>query len=626
MAPGFTEPLARGVERVLDTSYEKFSTTPFGQKAIDYLWSMEQVFRTHPALEPVFKMANEGIKARQSVGNTLYQPLNALKKDISADKTLSLMHNYQGANAVNLSTIYNSFPQGSPARTSAARLMNQDASHYAMSLPDIEAKLSSQANAHGRETAFGPHSVNLAATLYPLLRGSPTDKTKAEAVLSVLSMVFKDNSGVWNMKGVEKSLIKSDVQKWIKGQLKQYYGKQTAAGFGMNLKAEFTRQHSVEQSIQKYGMAYLAPGIFVAHLADFVKLPATVPAKALWDTLTRMGPANLEAMKTASGIFFHSYHSIIHNDFLYRTGAISKITGLPEVGAIVNKLFHNPGFQNLRKFQIGIFGSAGYHSAQLWAHQALRGDLGAISALKDLNLDPQAIIARGGTLTPEETEQAIYHFVNNRLFIDKPISRAFMSSANPYTRIGNMFHGYITREGQLITHELLRMMKANDYVGIAQFAGTLGIVFPYTAAPLLESLGVLVRTASPSQAWQNLSQDESNLWGGGGFKAWAGTYLQLLAHIGGASAFMNYVHAAANHGLAAAVLGPVPQVATEVLQDVITPLAKPSKSAGGDWRPFERDFLRYMTVPLLGSWAANHLISKGRRTSRSRLRLRIGGR
>lgn len=603
---GFTKPVAEFISRGLESAYDK-GVTRFGQEAIDSFLSMGHTMKTHPALEAVDSMIKGGIRTRQQVGDQLFKPLFDFEKAVKADRTLPPLVSPK----MPLSTIHSSLPAG-PAKTAAAQLM-LDPLHHSMTIPDIDAKLSAQANTLGREAAVGPNSINLAATLYPLLRGSPTDKTKAEAVLGVISNIFRDTESI--RKGVERSGIKADVANYTRSMIKQYYGPAAAKAFEMSEAAEYKTGgplvKKVEAASHRYAMTYLAPGIFIAHLADFAKLPATVPAKALWDTLMRMGPSNLQQLKVNSGIFFHEMHSIIHHDFMYRAGVISKATKVPELGAMVNKLFHNPGFHNLRKFQIGVFGSAGYNSVQYWAAKALRGDEGAISALRDLKLDPQAIIARGGKVTQPEMEQAIYEFVNNRLFIDNPLLANKFASSSPFFRVATMFQGYINREFKFLSHEAMRMAKANDYMGLTQFAGTLALLFPYTAGPLIESLNLWARTASFEKAKDRWKEDYRRLTFQEGPGAFLSTYAQMLMHIGGMGVFMNYVHAAVNHHLAAALLGPVPGVITGLAEDVATPIYKPSTVTGErNWKPLERDFLHYMTLPILGNWAQEHFIEK----------------
>lgn len=603
---GYTKPVAEFISKGIESAYDR-GVTAFGREAIDTFFSMGHTMKTHPILETVDAMVRNGIRTRNQVGDQVFKPLFDFEKAVKADRTLPLATDYRNQP---LAGVHASLPPG-PAKTATAQLL-LDPLHHTMSINEIDRKLSSQANTIGREAAVGPNSINLAATLYPMLRGSPTEKSAAEAALGAISNIFRDSEPI--RQGVERSGIRADVANWTRSQIKQYYGPQAAKAFSMSEAAEYKKGGALAQKLEpkshEYAMTWLAPGIFIAHLADFAKLPATVPARALWDMLMRQSLPNLQQLKAASGIFFHEMHSITHHGFLYRTGAIAKATKVPEIGVIVNNMFHNPGFHQLRKFQIGIFGSAGANSVQYWARKALTGDEGAISALRDLKLDPQAIIARGGTVLQPEMEQAIFEFVNNRLFIDNPLLANKFANSSPFFRVATMFHGYINREFKFLTHEAMRLAKANDYMGIAQLAGTLTLLFPYTAGPLIESLNIWARTASFSEAKDKYEDIYSKLAFRQGPGAFLSEYTQMLMHIGGAGVFMNYFHAAVNHHLAAAFLGPVPGVLTGLGEDVATPVYRKLQGKDPNWKPLERDFLHYMTIPIIGNWAQHHFIEK----------------
>lgn len=619
-------PLAEGAEKFIGGRFDYLMNKEWGPMATDMFFSMGHIFKTHPSFPPIKEMTLNGIQERARAAQQELKPIENFYAAANKDPSIARGYNYRTAS---VSQIHASLPQGPLKNGLAGHALDPTTSR--MTLDELDSHIHSVANTMGREVAYGPNGINLAATLYPLLTSrNPTDKTLAEALLGNLAIIFKDNKPL--KEGVEQSGIKADVEKFTRSQLKAYYSPQQAKAFHMNVSPEydtgkFTKQFGrhVEPLMHKYAMTVLAPFIAIAHLADFAKLPSTVPARALWEQFTQIGankPANLEALKVASGIFMHSKHAILHHDFQYRTGLIARGTGQPWIGAAINKFFHNPGFHNLRILQLSTFGSAAYHSAQLWAHQATRGDKAAISALQDLNLDVQGIISRGGQLTNEELEKAIWNFTNNRLFIDDPLHRAKLAGSSPFFRVATMFHGYITREGKFLGHELLRLAKSGDTLGFAQFAGTLGIVFPLVA-PVLESLGVLARTASPTEAEDRLKTDYTKLSGQEGAGEAIETYALMLGHIGGMGVFTNYVHAASNHQLANAFLGPAPGVAVGLVQDLFP---KPSEATGErNYTPLERDALHY-TIPIVGNWIQHHFVEKGQGTRRARTSHRGGRR
>ena len=600
---GFGPALARGAEDVMGKAYEKLSSDKggFGKFAIDAFWSMGRTFKDTPVGEVVEGMLTKGIKARNDIGDHLTAPLKQFKGEVKNDRQLALGFDYK---RTPLAQLHNSLPTG-PAKAALSPLMAESSNH-SLTLSELENKMHTQANLHGREVAFGPDGRNLAATLYPMLTSQGTDKTKAEAMLAVLSQIFRDTEAVKKgAGGVFQSGIKSDVQDFVTGLRKQYYG--TKEPFPMNLEAEHVKGGGLEAAAHKYSMNYLAPFIAGAHLADFYKV-ATVPAQVLMKTLQNMNDPQIEQLKLASGIFFHTAHSIYDNDFNYRTGKLAKVLKSPDAAALIHKLYHQPLFNNVRMLQLSTFGSAAYHSAQMWGKQAVHGDLRAIEELKEMHLDHRAIIARNGDLTSDELTQAIWHYTNNRLFIDKPEDRSRFAQKTPFMRVASMFHGYVTKEGMYLTRELQKLMRSGDYIGLAHFAGVVGIVFPATA-PLLFSAQTLVRTLSVEKAKEKMDEYYGGLIHPDGISNFALTYLELLGHFGAAGAFMQYIHAASNHRLAANILGPVPGVGVGMLEDIVGAI-KGTKSGEHNLDPLARDFLRYSTVPIFGNWASEHLVPK----------------
>jgi hypothetical protein len=608
---GITKPLAEGIDKYAQRVYDKFSQSSRGEYSVtDFLASMRRGFNDGARGPVVESMIDKGIQKRNQILQTHLQPVHDFQGVVKTDRNLALQHDYSTAS---ISQIHNSLPQGHAGKNALSSLMANPDNH-GLTLNDYEKKVFSQANMYGRDEAFGPGSSNLAATLYPMLTSkNPTDITKAESWLGVMSQIFRDTEPS-GQKGGGKLLwqsgIKSDVLKSINSTQKAY----NLPKISMEATPEYKRGGPVEGKMHQYAMTYLAPFIAMAHLADFFKL-GTVPAQSLVKTLFESDTQTLKDLKMASGIMNHTIHSIYDNDFKYRTGTLSKLTGQPDAAAMIQKTYHNPLFHNVRMLQLSTFGSAGYHSAQLWGEQAARtGNERAIAELKEMRLEPKAIIARGGKLTDEELEQAIWHYTNNRLFIDKPLDRARVSGKSPFFRVATMFHGYITKEGNYLTNELMKLMKANDYVGIGQFAATVGVIFP-ACAPLLYSLETLVRTASPQKAEDQLQDDYASLLHPQGFGDFTLEYLKLLAHFGAAGAFMQYVHAASNHRMAAAFAGPVPGVGIGTAEDTASLGARvwQGKQVRESYKPLARDLLRYYTLPIFGNWAAEHMLPKKRK-------------
>ena len=201
-------------------------------------------------------------------------------------------------------------------------------------------------------------------------------------------------------------------------------------------------------------------------------------------------------------------------------------------------------------------GSVGFHSAIYWAHNALKGDKASIARLGELGIDLQDVIRQKGQLNEEQLSKGVYHFVNNRFFFDKSLDNSLWQNKNFFMRSAFMYHSFISSEAAYIGRELRLMTKARDYKGLAQFVGTLGVVFPMVA-PMLKSLEILARTGSPSQAGQSAQKDYKGLTHPDSFGEWSSTYLDMVAHLGAMGAAYNYTNAIKSHRLANAAVGPM---------------------------------------------------------------------
>jgi hypothetical protein len=243
-----------------------------------------------------------------------------------------------------------------------------------------------------------------------------------------------------------------------------------------------------------------------------------------------------------------------------------------------------------------------------WAEQAAKtGDKLAIRELEEMGLNSKAIIARGGQLTDEEKIQAVWQFVNNRVFVDKVMDRSLMASSNPWGRMLTMFHGYVSNQQAFMRRELQKMLDAGDYKAIAQFAGTVGVIFP-AVAPLIASAEMLGRTASPTAAKKELEAKYTQLVNPKG----VGDYLDLISYFGAWGTMHSFMQAAHNDRLALAAVGPIFGSAIRTAQDVINYAIPTTKSGKRNIRPIGKDILQ-QTVPGLGNIASNVLLPTRRK-------------
>jgi hypothetical protein len=134
-------------------------------------------------------------------------------------------------------------------------------------------------------------------------------------------------------------------------------------------------------------------------------------------------------------------------------------------------------------------------------------------------------------------------------------------------------------------------MKAGDYKGLAQFVGTLGVVFPFVA-PMLKGAELFLRTGSPSQAGSSIQHDYKGLTGQLGLKEFNSTYWDMIAHLGAMGAAYNYMNAIKGSRLANAVIGPLIGSGLTHLGDAVNAIR------GGSAKPLGRDISG--DIPLAG--------------------------
>jgi hypothetical protein len=247
----------------------------------------------------------------------------------------------------------------------------------------------------------------------------------------------------------------------------------------------------------------------------------------------------------------------------------------------------------------------GYHAANYWAEKAFRGDKLSAIELKDLGLNPDEIIKRGGQLTREEKIKAIYYFTNNRAFISRPFDRSLTATRNPWTRMLTMFHGYVSSQQRFMRRELQKKLEARDYVGIARYAGTVGLLFP-TIAPMLKAAETVARTGSPSTAIGGMQKDYETLEHPENVAQFSAEYLDMLSYFGSWGIMHSFIGAAHGDRLALALMGPIAGDAVRTAQDTINFSTKSTKTGKHNIKPLAKDILQ-QTVPGVGNIVAHQI-------------------
>lgn len=574
---------------ITEGGYGKLRESELGSQGMDFFISQRREFMrgTPEGARALQDLDTWTMKKNQLLGDYV-KPLKGLADSIKDDPQMLRK---------NLTQIDSSLPANHPGKPYSTLLMNMGGFQNLTPM-EINQKMMFEASRQAQIQVFRRNNAGLLQTLMPLFESSdPVMHTHANAMLDIFANQFRDTEiGGRGARGLEVSKTKMDIRTALYKENKRRAGQGLPLlGYNpskMRVGAIYQKQNDLEKLLARRTRFFLAPLIFFPHLATFFNY-SWAPLTAIGKTLSTLNDAQLNQLVEASGIFNAIFHSMLDEEIRNSAGVIGRTTK-PVYGRVAGYVFHTPGFNLLRKSQLHFGGILGYHSAQYWADAALRGDQRAIEELKEMHIDITALRQRGH-LSPADLQQAIWHFVNNRAFIDRAMDRALTSTRNPWMRLLTMFHGYVMDQQALMRRELHKMLDAGDYKGIARFAGTVGIAFP-AIAPMLKSLEVMARNASVQQGYQSLGQDYRELTHPKSARAWMLEYIDMISMFGSIGTFHSYLQAAQNDRLALAVLGPVYGSATRIAQDITNYAIHPSAKGKRNIRPLAKDVLQ-QTIP-----------------------------
>ena len=472
-----------------------------------------------------------------------------------------------------------------------------------------------QAAAEARKIALGPNSSFLAPVMKSLLESeNPVKNSYAHLLMDVISNDTRDLS---SFRGAPISEVKNQIRSYVdlenraNGLLARAEGRAYKDTPLPNIKATYSKTTDLERAVRSFTIIRQAPFAAVSHALMPVNLVMSSPIKAIAKGLITMRTPELKQLYEATSILAQTMHSTLDATLAAGSSAVQHKTGNNRIASFIFNSFHMPGLNWIRKSQIQMAGAVGYHSAIMWGEAAAKGDKRAIVELANLGLNPQSIARAGGQLTDAELKQAVYHFAADRMFISRIGTMSLHANANPFMRSATTFHGFINAQSNFMQKTLLRMLKAGDYKGIAQAAATLGVAYPLVA-PIIKSLGVLGRTASPDKALESASSDYQHLSEPQNFEEFAKTYIDLLSYVGGLGMAHSYIQGAWSDRLALTVMGPTFGAGIRTAQDAITGVTKSTRTGRHNLRPLGRDILDN-TVPIIGKEAEHQLLPPERR-------------
>lgn len=563
--------------------------------------SMDMVARSHPAGAVVADYWKDFTQSRQKAFMQLEAPSKRIYDAIGKDSKLQGLINTKRDSIADIHQILKSV--GHPLTSEADNLLSQRVGkggqllNANLTLQEHSFHNNAQANLMASATVFGPNYENLAPSFEDLLSSqNPREVALGQFLADSTSMITRDTT---SFRGAPVSKTKMALNTYFekKQKLQEKFGLGTKDYSKLSTGATYTPTSDIERGIK---------GFLVNRMADFAAIPhlsmlgniSSAPMQAIVKGITSLGDKDLQDLKLASGILAQSQHAIFDKQLRGANSFIGQKLGR-DIGTLYYNAFHMPFFDMMRLHQISLGASVGYHSALQWGKGAVQGNKRAIEELTQMRLPVQDIIKRGGELTNEELQTAMFHYANDKFFVDKPEDSSLGANSNVFMRSATMFHRTINSQYYFMRNEMQKLIKAGDTKSIAQFAGTMLALFP-AVAPFIRSATILGRTASPEKAWDDVKQSYTNLSGAGGFGNFASSYIDMLSYIGGFGIYHSYVQAAYHDRLATAAVGPLFGEGLTLGQDAINAL-KTNKSGDRNLRPLGRD-LATLSIPVVGKW------------------------
>lgn len=478
---------------------------------------------------------------------------------------------------------------------------------------------------------FGPKMENIIPYVMPALESNdPQQEAWAKGVMNLISNETKDTT-TRHLNGSEQPISSSKqsiadeigrrnkarrLQAIASGQLKKdpLTGKYDYSSMrdkfikSFNTSPTYFPPTQLERRMQNIFRTVELPFVALKHISTVANL-SSMPAPELVRGMFRMSDPEFKAFMDSTAIHAYNDHDFMDRAMRGGSGMVAKWTKNPTAGQIFFSSYHMPLFDYVRSKQLSYAASVGWGMVQNWAKDATEGSKIALANLKEIGIDPQKVIANGGVLDESDLKKGVFHFVNNRFFLDKTVEQSLISNRNWFTRSATMYHTFVNAQARFLRRELTKMWKARDYVGLAQFAGTIGIAWP-AVAPWVKALEIYGRTLSLKQAQNEVSQDYQNLNlmnSQTNFTKFRNTYLDMLANYAAFGVFTNYVQAAHGDRLMYAVAGPSIGVPLRAGQDLLNTVTRTNSMGKHNAAPLVRDALEDI-LPIGGNIAAHQFV------------------
>jgi hypothetical protein len=611
--------LSKGAQQAgqkLESGVLKSEGSAVGRELHEFFGNQELELNATPEGKIIKSYIEEGHRLEVGHLKQLNQPYEALWSGIKADPALASRFDYS---ATDLKTIHQDLSaSGHPLAQYSGQLIGQNAQTIGKvtrypnndkTLAQLAYQNKRQASLLGAKQAMGANFENI-SPLIMKLRESPstTLREMGQRYADIVSNEFrdKDKDVAFSTKGAVKgevSKIKQGLNKSFSFVNKLRKGSEQDGIPLLDTKPTYSDSGQAERWLSNALRTVQAPLAILPHSSMEANVWLRSPVQAVVKAFAGVDKQTSDKLIEASNILTRTDLDFLHQDIVARTGKIAKWTGSPTVASILDKTFHMPLFNDLRKMQVRHAGSVGFHSANYWAGKLMQGSRMAEAELKEMHIDPAAVRAQGGTLTEEQLTKGIYHYVNDTMFLSGGLKMPLGANKNFFLRSMYMYHYYVRNQALFLQKTFTRMAQAGDMAGIARYIGVLGVLWP-NVAPLLNGLEVLGRTASPSQAGAAIGDDYRKLYAPENTGEWMANYFGLLAHIGAIGTFMQYANFIKYNtpakAMAGQIMGPMISTPAVMLGDAL------NAAGGRGAKPLGRDMLQL--VPLVGKPLSHQLL------------------
>jgi hypothetical protein len=589
---GFVSALGEAAEKSLTGLTDKMADTSLGRGLLSLAGNKEWELNLNPEGKAIKGQLAEYQRIRSATLGQSNKELEAIKDWHASSDTARTAMPLHKSTIADLHT--HAIQTGHPIAKVTGNILARDPAHAAMTLAELSIKNRSAARLAGISGSVGDKMQNVSPLIASLLKNpDPRVQMNGRRVADIVSNELKDTRTIDAPGGIKSSQSSAKVAMNKTFSVVNKFRQASGEGEIPKLSTDptYTPVSTPERTASEVLRVVQIPFVAIPHVGQYFHLGMSAPLQGIGKALLRMNLDEMHSTIEASGILANTEWDVIHSEILARSGKMAQWTNQPTAAEIIRKGIHQPGFNFMRLHQLAAAGAVGFHSVQFWATNALRGDKRSIAELAELGINLADVKKQGGVLNEEQLAKGVYHFVNNRFFVNKTIDQSLLGNSNFFMRSAFMYHSFVSSETAYIRRELLKQFKAGDIKGIAQFVGTLGVVFPMVA-PMLKSAELLARSGSAQQAQTSMKKDYNSLTHPTSFGDFTSTYLDMLAHIGAMGTAFNYTQAVKASRLANAVVGPMIGMGLTDIEDGVNALR--GKSA----KPLGRDITQM--IPVVG--------------------------